>query len=1241
MPDPTSTTNTQQIGTVTHERDIMPMVRRHAARHADQRDPLTVELNEHEQKALNDVARGVISRSLGEWYRHNQQGIATEQTFDWTTRALWTLSALGLIQVPPYNPDRPDDRFFARLSELGEQRHRALRGEPTSEAPRPDLQEEQATLFAIAQPEPAPAADQDAPGTEPAAAEPEKAFPPFSLVRLQDLNDIARGNITEVGGRFMQRVPRRSVRPAGAPQRISALLDNGLAERDGAQIRLSERGHAWYTRYNHTVPDVPRDIETVNQAPLPPIDYAPQGALPAPAESGEAPRPPAPAPLRDDWHKTGKRSQKELEETYAMAAEAAARAARSTARDVADLVAGADHTYWTYQYPLAQYDENAAAALETLTDPIAHTYTADAVLNLRAALEEAGREATDHYVNNVRSPQWNTARGVQADDVHRVRVRGIVITYLDAVREHATTYGLDAGAIVSVLEDAAGWTGELVRLGNKEVKFPQLPAAEHVAEAAQHVANALRSYALGETDTVDTVADRRATWRALEPRPAPSPPGEAPAPSPGTPIDAPAQPVPGVSDQVRASAVPPAPAPAPAQDGAPLKVSAEGPREAAAEPAGASGSEAAAQSAADQSTGSPQHLRQGQAVREQPPIGEGTLPLRTPARTDDASPPETAFDAAPADAGEAETAVTQAPGTPVEPAAASAAATPNVAVERALDRTEEPGAAAIPPENAPTASEADEEALGANRVASAEPAVDSADDVAQSTAPEVGSSPHPQPAAARQEGTVATSAPPNPSAADQPLTPDSQEGTEPAAPYPDAAAYTAAHQALLRELDQHEQWLSATPAASRAAASLNDTDTLGIPGLTGLLALQTALGTGSDDGDQRAQLAQQLGHHLHCAQLTLAKIFHGQAARTTDTGKLRDLHQRAFQGQFIAFVQQTEDGEMELGQYIQHRAQQLTPQPVGIPDSTEPTPETAQEPTTMAVDPDEDDYIQLPVFELPGEILMTAEEAAPRLLAQAQAHLAGGATEVALLAHLHGRPVYALVDHQAGAPVLMLGLTAVDEEGSARAVTLPAVDLDAVDAQTLLAAATAWMNASDGGARPLLDYNPTTPAPAPSEPTPAEAPQATPGPATPTPSAAAPDAAQQIAAPSAPAAQESVTATGDGEHNGSDSPAAQPAAESPGAVVQEAVAEPAAAPVETAAAATEPEAEASPSKEQQDQDNAGQAERSVAPAEQPGPAVADPVDQLTALAHSALTELGVALEATGVLTAERTVVITL
>ncbi|MFF7115636.1 hypothetical protein ACFY91_25450 [Streptomyces albogriseolus] len=1239
MPDPTSTTNTEQIGTVTHQRDIMPMVRQHAARHADKRDPLTVELNEHERKALDDVARGVISRSLGEWYRHNQKGSATEHTVDWTTRALWTLSALGLIQVPPTNPDRPDDRSFARLSELGDQRHRALRGEPEADTPQSGVQE-QTALFAVAQPELASAAEQDAPRTEPVAAVPEETLPRYSQTRHRDLDDIARGNITEVDGRFMQRVPRRSVHPAGSPQRIRALLEDGLAERAGAQIRLSERGHAWYARYNLTLPAVPRDIETVDQAPLSPIDYAPLGALPMPEESGNALRPPAPAPLRDDWHRTGRRTKREIEETYAKAAEAAARAAQSTARDVAALTAGRDRTYWTYQYPLAQYDENAAAALETLTDPVAHEYAARAVLNLRAALEEAGKEAADHYVGNVRKPQWKTAKGVQADDVHRVRVRGIVITYLDAVRDHATKYGLDAGAIVNVLEDAAGWAGELVPLGNKQVKFPQLPAAEHVAEAAQHVANELRAYALGESDTVDTVADRRASWRALEPRPAPSPPTrEAPGPGHGaaTPIEAQVQPIPAVSEQVRSFAGLPAPAPDVAQGSGPLEPSAEGPREAAAQPTpptrnGASGSEAAATPpAADTSTGGPQDMRQRQGAREQP-VREEQAPLA----------PTGTVDADPAAASEGETAVAPAPDTLAPLSTAFSTVTPDVPAGRAADSTQGPRrAATLPPENSPTASEADEESPGAGRVTSAEQAANESDDRAQSTAGEVGSSLHPQPAAVRQEGTVATSAPTNSSAAEQPLAPDPHAGTETAAPYPDAAAYTAAHQALLRELDQHEQWMSATPAASRAATPLTDTDTLGVPGLTGLLALQDVLAADTDDTGERAQLAQRLGHHTHCAQLTLARIFHGQAARTTDTEKLRELHRTAVQGRFIAFVQQTEDGEMELGQYIQHRAQQVTPQPAGPPDSTEPTHETAQEPTTMAVDPDDD--IELPVFELPGEVLMTAEEAAPRLLAQVQAYLASGAAEVALLAHIHGRPVYALVDHQAEAPVLMLGLTVLDEEGSARAVTLPAVDLDSVDAQALLAAVTAWMNASDGGGRPVLDYGPTAaPAPVPSQPAPvAEVPQAAPGRAIPAPPAAEPDTAQEAASPPAPTAQESVTATAGAQQNGADSPPAQPAAPSPAAPGQEAATEPAMAAVETTAATTETDAEVRPGKEQQEQHNAGQTERAATPADQTSPAPADPVDQLTALARTALTDLGVTQEATGVLTADRTVVITL
>ncbi|MEU1465299.1 hypothetical protein ABZ467_32450 [Streptomyces sp. NPDC005727] len=387
--------------------------------------------------------------------------------------------------------------------------------------------QEQTQLFSVQTPAPTPL--QDGTATDAAANAPEEELPRYSQARKQILDEIARGNITEVGGRFMQRVPRRSVHPVGSPQRINAVLDEELAERVGERIQLSERGFAWYAHHSRDVPAAPRDVETVEQAPLPPIDYAPLHALPTLEESVEAPQPPAPAPLPDDWYKSGGRASGEsTRDAHAMGVEAAQRAARSTARDVAVLATGPDHSStWTRQYPLAQYDENAAAALESLTDPVTRVYAARAVRNLRGALEEAGKEATDHYVANVRSPQWKTIEGSQSDDVHRDRVRGIVVTYCLAVHEHARAYGLDADTIVNVLEDAAGWTGRFRPLGRKAVAYPDLPAAENVAEAAQHVANALRLYALGRSDTVDTAADRRGTWRAVEPRPTPAPPAAA------------------------------------------------------------------------------------------------------------------------------------------------------------------------------------------------------------------------------------------------------------------------------------------------------------------------------------------------------------------------------------------------------------------------------------------------------------------------------------------------------------------------------------------------------------------------------------------------------------------------------------------------------------------------------------------------------------------------------------------
>ncbi|MET7487029.1 hypothetical protein [Streptomyces sp. NPDC005538] len=1132
----------------------------------------------------------------------------------------------------------------------------APQDDPATETPQPSVRE-QTELFSV--PTPAPTPTQDGAATEATTAEPEEELPRFSQARKQILDEIARGNISEANGQFMQRVPRRSVHPVGSPQRINTVLDEELAERTGEQIQLSERGFAWYAHHNCPLPAVPRDIATVEQAPLPPIDYAPLHALPALEESGEAPQPPAPAPLPDDWYKIGSRpSEESIQGAYAMGAEAADRASRSTARDVASMAAGPDHSSWTHQHPLAQYDENAAAALESLTDPVTRTYAARAVRNLRGALEEAGKEATDHYVQNVRSPQWKTAEGSQSDDVHRDRVRGIVLTYCLAVRDHATAYGLDTYSIVNVLEDAAGWTGRFRPLGRKKVEYPHVPAAENVAEAAQHVANALRLYALGRTDTVDTAADRRHTWRTVEPRTVPAPPTtaeEADRQNAGiVPVEAQAPPVPATSTESQDN---PATAPAPAQmqNDAPHDQQAAGPQapgtdSAAAEsspsPNDATGAETAtpAPPAADDTTRTQQADRQepdqdqGQDRAEQARPGTGEQTVEAPkqmSREDDSSKP---LPAAPAVEVKAEDATSvAAPGQSI----------PAVPGHGDGDSEQADGFdAPVPPAEAtPAPTGPDED----RQEASTDPDMPAVKGAAagnrpENAAPASGIRPQPRPAAVREEGTVATSAPPSAAPAEEPAAPNQtnprapQLDPETAAPYPDAAAYTAAHEALLAELDRHEQWLALTPAAAEAATTLADTGDLGIPGLTALLTLQDALGEGTDEDSQRAHLAQLLAHHIRCAQMTMAKIIFARAARASSTDVLRDLYERAAEGQFLAFGQQTEDGWLELGQYIPSRAQQVTQQTDGAEELAEPAPQTAQEATTMAVDADDD--IQLPVLELSGEVPhLTAEEAAPRLLAHAQTHLAGGRPAVEDFAHIHGRPVYAMVTGET--PVLYLGLTPPDTEGDTRAVSISRDELAAVTAETLLTAVTGWLNGNDTGERPLLDYasgTAPTPTPDPAEqeapvPTHSPAPEAAPAEPTMAKDTVVNPSTPQVPAPEAPA---------DEVPEAEATPATTPPAPEP------APAQPSEQEVQTPspdrAAATFAPAGSSPNTEADERARADDTsqETIAAPAADPNAAAqADPVAQITALVRTALSDGGVTLDATGVLTAPGTVTITL
>ncbi|MFD7866053.1 toprim domain-containing protein [Streptomyces sp. NPDC059783] len=1124
---------------------------------------------------------------------------------------------------------------------------------PATDVLQPSARE-QTELFSVPTPPQGGTAASDTTATEPV-----KAFPPFTLARHQVLNDIARGNITEADGRFMQRVPRRSVHPAGSPRRISALLDEGLAERVGTQIQLSDRGYAWYSRYNLTVPDAPQDIETVAQAPLPPIDYTPLTDLPALAKSGKVPHPPAPAPLRADWHKTGTRSRKEIEETYAMAAQAAARAARSTARDVADLAAGPDHTYWTHQHPLAQYDENATATLETLTDPLTHEYAVRAVLNLRAALEKAGNEATDHYVQNVRAPQWKTARGVQADDIHRVRVRGIVTTYLYRVREHATKYGLDADAIVHVLEDAAGWAGALVPLGNRAVKVPQLPAAEYVAEAAQYVANALRTYALGEADTVDTVANRRATWRTLEPRPAPSEPTDdaaGPGPAAASSVDSPAPPGPTAPAHAGPAEAPSAPASAPADDSGPHTPLDEGPRDTTQEPEspnsnGIASSRLTSTPPPEGSTGVEEHDRPGRAEGVQADSPATVLTRSAPAASDIAGPSETAQAVAPAVASSSETdPVSQNPDTTPDATAASADTTPAAPGPGAPDSAQEtaPDGPALPDEST-SISEADAPPPGTLPAAPASETADEVGDRPLSSAPEAESSAHPRPATVGEEGIVATITTPGTASSQEAAsagrtgTRETQSDLGAPTPYADAAAYTAAHEALLTELHQHEQWLTDTPAVAEAVTALANTRDLGSPGLAALHVLQAALDEGVEVDGRLEQLAQRLNHHIRCGQMHMANFFFAQAADTSSRELLRSLYERAAEGQFLTLGQQTDDGWLELGQYLSLRAQ--LSEPVGVQSPAEPDPQTVREATTMVVDQDDDS--ELPVFEVPGDSIMSSTEAAPRLLAEAQGRLAAGDPVVSLLAHLHGRPVYAMVDQASTpTPVLVLGLTAADDPGSVRAVSIPGHELAATAPHTLLTAVTAWLNASDEGNRPLLDYAPTAVAPESPEPstpvqrtvTPAEAQQS----AAKANAPLAPEIQNPAESAQSPAFSASENAVAPGTPTRTTTAGADaPQADEP-STAAELVPVTGAASTSTSATAPQNNTATTPEAAQPAERNGTQpGETTPVAADEPRPPAAEPADQLTELARSALTHLGITLGATAVATAERTIVITL
>ncbi|MGW6145509.1 hypothetical protein ACWFR4_47130, partial [Streptomyces sp. NPDC055140] len=423
----------------------------------------------------------------------------------------------------------------------------------------PDPSQEQGELFTVLEPNTtAAAAEPDAhPGAAVPAgpAEGEPKFPKLTQAASRALFDIARGDITEANGVFMKRTPTRcTIAKAPSQKAVTDLLDLGLAERVGQHLSLSERGTRWLSHHNIKLPATGlRDTSTLDPAVLPPIDYTPLDHLPVADEQPEHLQPPAAGPLPANWDSRSRAAtEAEVQATKDKASAARARAAQSTARDLEELAAGPEDNnrrVWRSQYPLAQYDENAAAALERLTDPVAHAYATQAVHQLRAAIEAVGRAATADYVQRIRGAGtdpmamdkvWRTTAGIQADDTYRHRVRGIVITYLEAIGAHAEEIGLDWQAIVHILEDAAGWKGGMQPLTLRhQYAHAYFPEAEEVADAAGFVARALHKYTLGESDEVDAWAHLRDTWRTIEPRPSAVEASPTAAHGAGRAVDAP------------------------------------------------------------------------------------------------------------------------------------------------------------------------------------------------------------------------------------------------------------------------------------------------------------------------------------------------------------------------------------------------------------------------------------------------------------------------------------------------------------------------------------------------------------------------------------------------------------------------------------------------------------------------------------------------------------------------------
>ncbi|MFJ5635184.1 toprim domain-containing protein [Streptomyces goshikiensis] len=366
-------------------------------------------------------------------------------------------------------------------------------------------------------------------------------FPRLEKAERTALADVTSGDITRFGGLFM--LQTHPVRRAAAPSQdaVARLLELKLAEVEGHRVRPTARGLAWFGQHGVQMPSRPGTTAEASSKLLATagassratllitpqaIDYSPIAPAMVVIEA-EWPQPPTPTSFPDKWHISPSEGEPAARQKAGRAEE---RFAHSTARDIAALAIPADKSrwLWTRHRPLAQFDENAAAALERLTDPATVSYTSQAIQHLRKALEEVGRGATEDYLQRILAAgsdpalmdkAWRTDSGVATDPTYVLHARAVVINYLMEVAANAEAAGLDGVAVAEVLEDAAGWDGGLPRFGKTGSYQPEFPAAEAVVKSAQFVADAARRLATGAGEKVRTWIELQRTAHVVEPRP--------------------------------------------------------------------------------------------------------------------------------------------------------------------------------------------------------------------------------------------------------------------------------------------------------------------------------------------------------------------------------------------------------------------------------------------------------------------------------------------------------------------------------------------------------------------------------------------------------------------------------------------------------------------------------------------------------------------------------------------------